>query len=153
MFNIVLVHPDIPQNTGNIVRTCAATGAILHLVKPLGFKIGDKYLKRAGLDYWSSATVKIYEDFSEFERLNPNGNYFLATSKGSENYCNFKFEKWDYLIFGSETAGLSEDIHNKYKDRRMRIPMREKIRCLNLSNAVNIVLFEAIRQNNFDGLV
>ncbi|MBQ9624871.1 MAG: tRNA (uridine(34)/cytosine(34)/5-carboxymethylaminomethyluridine(34)-2'-O)-methyltransferase TrmL [Clostridia bacterium] len=153
MFNIVLVHPDIPQNTGNIVRTCAATGAILHLIKPLGFSVSDRYLKRAGLDYWTHATVKIYESFEEFEEQNKEGKYFLATSKGDVFYTEKTFNKGDYLIFGSETAGLPEYIHKKYEKGRMRIPMREGIRCLNLSNAVALVLYEAERQNGFEGLV
>lgn len=153
MFNIVLVHPDIPQNTGNIVRTCAATGAVLHLVKPLGFSVSDKYLKRAGLDYWSEATVKIYDCFEDFERQNPNGNYYISTSKGSKPFTDFRFKDGDYLIFGSETCGLPDYIHGKYEQGRMRIPMRKGIRCLNLSNAVAIVIYEAIRQNDFHGLV
>ncbi|MBQ5850636.1 MAG: tRNA (uridine(34)/cytosine(34)/5-carboxymethylaminomethyluridine(34)-2'-O)-methyltransferase TrmL [Lachnospiraceae bacterium] len=152
MFNIVLVHPDIPQNTGNIVRTCAATNSILHLIKPLGFSVSDKYLKRAGLDYWSHATVKIYNSFEEFEEKNP-GNYFLVTSKGSRSYTDFKFKTGDYLIFGSETAGLPDSIHEKYRDTRMRIPMIEGIRCLNLSNAVAVIIYEGERQNSFNGFV
>lgn len=153
MFNIVLVHPDIPQNTGNIVRSCAATGAILHLIKPLGFSVSDRYLKRAGLDYWSHATVKIYDSFEEFEEKNPEGNYYLATSHGTVPYTEMKFTPGDYLIFGSETKGLPDYIHEKYPKGRMRIPMREGIRCLNLSNAAALVLYEAERQNGFEGLI
>ena len=153
MFNIVLVHPDIPQNTGNIVRTCAATGAVLHLIKPLGFSIEDKYLKRAGLDYWDEATVKVYDSFEEFEEKNPTGKRYLCTTKGSKCYCDFEFSDGDYLVFGSETKGLPDSIHESYPDTRIRIPMREGIRCLNLSNAVNIILFKAIRQNGFEGLI
>lgn len=153
MFNIVLVHPDIPQNTGNIVRTCAATGSILHLIKPLGFSVTDRYLKRAGLDYWSHATVKLYDSFEEFEEKNRDGRYFLATSKGSKAFTEFEFKTGDYLIFGSETAGLPDYIHKKYGEGRMRIPMLDGIRCLNLSNSVAIVVYEAERQNDFKGFV
>ena len=153
MFNIVLVHPDIPQNTGNIVRTCAATGSILHLIKPLGFSISDKYLKRAGLDYWSHATVKIYESFEEFEIKNMEGSYFLATSKGSRLFTDFEYKDGAYIIFGSETKGLPDYIHEKYWQNRIRIPMREGIRCLNLANSAAIVLYEAERQNRFKGLI
>ena len=152
MFNIVLVHPDIPQNTGNVVRTCAATGAILHLIKPLGFSVSDRYLKRAGLDYWSHATVKTYDSFEEFENKNKQGRFFLATSHGDRFYTDMKFTPGDYLIFGSETKGLPDYIHEKYKDGRMRVPMRGGIRCLNLSNAVALVVYEAERQNGFAGL-
>lgn len=153
MFNIVLVHPDIPQNTGNIVRTCAATGAVLHLIKPLGFSVSDRYLKRAGLDYWNEATVKLYENFQEFEQANTTGKYYLATSKGSKPFTDFTYRPGDYFIFGSETKGLPDYIHDKYSKGRMRIPMRQGIRCLNLANSVAVVVYEGIRQNGFTDLV
>lgn len=151
MFNIVLFQPEIPQNTGNIVRTCAVTGSVLHLIKPLGFKIDEKSVKRAGLDYWDSVKINVYENFYEFLHKNENANIYLLTSKGDRRYCDVSFKDGDYLVFGQETKGLPKEIHEMFKNRNLRIPMldNEKARCLNLSNSVCVVLYEALRQNNY----
>lgn len=152
MINIVLVEPEIPQNTGNIARTCAATGAKLHLVKPLGFSVEDKYLKRAGLDYWSLVDLKIYEDFKEFTDTNPSENKYFVTTKAKKCYTDVAYDDDCYLVFGKETAGLPAAILNAHPDKCIRIPMRGEARSLNLSNSVAIVAYEAIRQNGFIGL-
>ena len=154
--NIVLVEPEIPQNTGNIVRTCAATGAKLHLVRPLGFQISDRYVKRAGLDYWDKLEIEEHNSFSKFlEKYNPNNhNMFFVTSKGTHKYTEHKYNEMEeiYILFGKETKGLPEEIMKQYLDKTIRIPMREGIRSLNLSNAVAIVTYEILRQNNFQDL-
>lgn len=154
--NVVLVEPEIPQNTGNIVRTCAATGAKLHLVKPLGFSIADRYLKRAGLDYWDKLEIEEHESFLEFlEKYKPEQeNMFFVTSKGIHQYTEPKYKQMDeaFVLFGKETKGLPEDIMKQYLDQTIRIPMIEGIRCLNLSNAVSIVTYEILRQTNFENL-
>ena len=154
--NIVMVEPEIPQNTGNIARTCAAIGAKLHLVKPLGFKIDDKYLKRAGLDYWDKLDIEEHESFKLFlEKYKPeDNNMFFVTTKGKQVYSQEMFNGFDeiFVLFGKETKGLPEDILKKYIDKTIRIPMRETLRSLNLSNSVAIVAYEIFRQNNFDGL-
>ena len=153
--NIVLYQPEIPQNTGNIARSCAATGASLHLIKPLGFSIDDKYLKRAGLDYWSLLDLHVYENIDEFFEKNSNGSFYFSTTKGVKNYTDFVFEENPFIIFGKETAGLPKEILEKYRERTMRIPMVnvEKARSLNLSNSVAIVLYEALRQQGFLNLI
>mgnify|MGYP001251445098 FL=1 len=150
--NIVLVEPEIPPNTGNIARLCAAIGADLHLVKPLGFSIDDKHLKRAGLDYWHLVDVYLYENFWDFEEKNPQGDRFLATTKASRFYNEVRYTKGCYLVFGKETKGLSDDIRNRYPDRQIRLPMIAEARSLNLSNSVAVVAYEALRQLNFPGL-
>lgn len=154
--NVVLVEPEIPQNTGNIVRTCAATGTKLHLVEPLGFQISDRYLKRAGLDYWDKLEIEKHISFSEFlKKYNPlEKNMFFVTSKGTHRYDKPKYKDMDevFLIFGKETKGLPEDIMQKYIEKTVRIPMIDGIRCLNLSNAVSILTYEVLRQNNFANL-
>ena len=154
--NIVMVEPEIPQNTGNIARTCAAIGAKLHLVKPLGFKIDDKYLKRAGLDYWDKLDIEEHDSFKLFlEKYKPeDNNMFFVTTKGKQVYSQEMFNGFDeiFVLFGKETKGLPEDILKKYIDKTIRIPMRETLRSLNLSNSVAIVAYEIFRQNNFDGL-
>ncbi len=154
--NIVLVEPEIPQNTGNIVRTCAATGAKLHLVRPLGFQISDRYLKRAGLDYWDKLEIEEHDSFKKFlERYNPNeNNMFFVTSKGTHKYTEQNYQTMEevFVLFGKETKGLPEDVMKKYLDKTIRIPMIDGIRCLNLSNAVSIVAYEILRQHNFDNL-
>ena len=154
--NIVMVEPEIPQNTGNIARTCAAIGAKLHLVKPLGFKINDKYLKRAGLDYWNKLDIEEHESFKFFlEKYKPeDNNMFFVTTKGKQVYSQEIYNGIDeiFVLFGKETKGLPEDILKKYIDKTIRIPMRETLRSLNLSNSVAIVAYEIFRQNNFDGL-
>ena len=151
--NVVLVEPEIPQNTGNIVRTCAATGAKLHLVRPYGFQITDKYLKRAGLDYWDKMDIEEHISFKEFlNKYDPlKNNMFFVTSKGTHKYTEINYNKMDeiFILFGKETKGLPEDIMKKYIEKTIRIPMIEGIRCLNLSNTVAIVTYEILRQHDF----
>ena len=153
--NIVLYQPEIPQNTGNIARSCAATGTPLHLIKPLGFSIEDKYLKRAGLDYWSLLDLHIYEDLEEFLNQNKDAKVYLATTKGEKYYSDFKFEEECFIMFGKETAGLPKKIMDDYRETTMRIPMvhEERARSLNLSNSVAIILYEALRQQGFSNLI
>ena len=151
--NIVLVHPEIPQNTGNIARTCAATGAVLHLVEPLGFEISDRYLKRAGLDYWHLMTLKIHKSLEAFFASCPEGARMrFATTKAPRDYCSVSYGPEDYLVFGCETKGLPETLLAERYDECVRIPMRSEARSLNLSNSVAIVLYEALRQQGFPGL-
>ena len=154
--NIVMVEPEIPQNTWNIARTCAAIGAKLHLVYPLGFSISDKAVKRAGLDYWDKLEIEEHTSFKEFlEKYKPEeNNMFFATTKGKHVYSKPDYSKMDevFLLFGKETKGLPEDILQKYIDKTIRIPMRETLRSLNLSNSVSIVVYEVLRQKNFEGL-
>ncbi|MBR4260436.1 MAG: tRNA (uridine(34)/cytosine(34)/5-carboxymethylaminomethyluridine(34)-2'-O)-methyltransferase TrmL [Clostridia bacterium] len=154
--NIVMVEPEIPQNTGNIARTCAATGAKLHLVKPLGFEITDKYLKRAGLDYWDKVEIEEHESLQDFlNKYKPEeNNMFYASTKATHCYSDVDYSKFDevFILFGKETKGLPEDLLQKYIENTIRIPMRHTLRSLNLSNSVNIILYEVLRQVNFDGL-
>ncbi len=156
--NIVMVEPEIPQNTGNIARTCAIIGAKLHLVHPLGFSINDKYLKRAGLDYWDKLEIEEHESFSKFlEKYKPEeNNMFFATTKAQHCYTDVDYSKYKneevFVLFGKETKGLPEDILQKYIDKTIRIPMRPVLRSLNLSNSVCIIAYEILRQNNFEGL-
>ena len=154
--HIVLVEPEIPQNTGNIARTCAIIGAKLHLVKPLGFEISDKYLKRAGLDYWDKLDMEIHESFEKFlNKYNPeNSNMFFVTTKGKHCYTEVQYPKYEevFMLFGIETKGLPEDILKKYLQNTVRIPMRENFRSLNLSNSVAIVAYEMLRQDEFKNL-
>ena len=150
--HIVLVEPEIPANTGNIARTCAVTGTSLHLIKPLGFSIDDKHLKRAGLDYWDKLDIYLYDSFWELTQKYPQGKFYLLTTKGTKNYADIKYEKDDFLVFGKETAGLAQEIHDAYADTRIRIPMGKDIRSLNLSNSAAIVLYEALRQQGFPNL-
>ena len=148
--NIVLLEPEIPQNTGNIGRTCCATGTKLHLIEPMGFKINEKSVKRAGMDYWEHLDVTIYESYEDFLEKNPNAKIWMATTKGPNRYSDVKFEENDYIMFGKESAGIPEEILMEHKDNCVRIPMINEIRSLNLSNSVAIVLYEALRQNHFD---
>ena len=150
--NIVLVEPEIPQNTGNIVRTCAATGARLHIVKPMGFEIDDKKLKRAGLDYWHFLNIQYYENLDDFFEKNKDGRFYYLSSKGTASYTDVKFSDGDFLLFGKETKGLPEQLLIDHPERAIRIPMISDARCLNLSNSVAIVVYEALRQNNFETL-
>ncbi len=150
--NIVLVNPEIPSNTGNIARTCAITGTVLHLVKPLGFSLADKYLKRAGLDYWSLVDVIIYDDLDDFMKKNKNGNFYFLTTKAKLRYSDATFKDNDYLFFGAETKGLPESLLKDNYDKSLRIPMKAITRSLNLANSANIVLYEALRQLDFPGL-
>lgn len=151
MLNIVLFEPEIPSNTGNIARTCVLTDTSLHLIKPLGFSLSDKYLKRAGLDYWDLLDLHVYENFGDFLKKNNNPELYLLSTKADKNLSEMKIEDGAYLLFGKETAGLPQEIHDKYPNTRFRIPMRvhEKCRSLNLSNSVNIALYEALRQNDY----
>ena len=149
MFNIVLVEPEIPENTGNISRTCAITGARLHLVRPLGFSTDDKHLKRAGLDYWKYLDITYYDSFEEFETKNTGGRFFLLSTHAKQNYADAQYKDGDFLIFGKETAGLGEKILSKHSENAFRIPMLDDRRSLNLSNSVAIVLYEALRQQGF----
>jgi tRNA (cytidine/uridine-2'-O-)-methyltransferase len=149
--NIVLVEPEIPQNTGNIARTCAATGSRLHLVEPLGFKIDDRQLKRAGLDYWHLLDIRMYKCLDDFFEQNP-GRYFFASTKAGICYTDASYQDGDYLFFGKETKGLPEDLLRQRYASAVRIPMITDARSLNLSNAVAIVTFEALRQLGFPNM-
>ena len=151
--NIVLVEPEIPQNTGNIVRTCAAIGANLHMVKPLGFSVEDKYLKRAGLDYWNEVNIKYYDSFLELKQLFPKKQFYFASTKAIHSYTEIKYKEECFLVFGKESAGLPEELLLENKEHCIRIPMKKNIRSLNLSNSVAVIAFEAIRQRGFKGLV
>ncbi|MFN2363180.1 MAG: tRNA (uridine(34)/cytosine(34)/5-carboxymethylaminomethyluridine(34)-2'-O)-methyltransferase TrmL [Halarsenatibacteraceae bacterium] len=149
--NVVLVEPRIPQNTGNIARTCAVTGSSLHLVKPLGFSLKDKYLKRAGLDYWDDLDIHIHESFDDFLKKHQDDKLYLFSTKAAKTYTEEKFTGDEYLIFGKETAGLPEDFIKDNLPSSLRIPMRDYARSLNLANSVAIVLYEAYRQLDFPG--
>lgn len=151
MMNIVLHEPEMPANTGNIGRTCVATGSRLHLIEPLGFRINEKELKRAGLDYWKDLDVTVYDDFEDFLAKNPEckGKLYMATTKAHKSYTDAAFEEDAYIMFGKESAGIPEEILVDYEPYCVRIPMLENIRSLNLSNSVAIVLYEALRQNHF----
>lgn len=151
MFNIVLVEPEIPQNTGNIARTCAATGCTLHLVKPLGFEISDKYLKRAGLDYWQYVTVKIWDNVEQLFAAYPEGKFYFFTTKGRHRHDEAHFCEGDFLVFGKETKGLPEELLMQNEKTCVRIPMLGDLRSLNLSNSVAIAVYEGLRQNDFKG--
>lgn len=150
--NIVLHEPEIPQNTGNIARTCAATGAALHLIKPLGFEIDDKKLKRAGLDYWDKLDITYYESTDDFYKKHKDKNIFYFSTKAPRDYTSPKYEGEVWLMFGKETKGIDEDILYQNYDKCVRIPMRDTLRSLNLSNSVAIAVYEILRQNNFEGL-
>lgn len=152
--NIVLFQPEIPPNTGNIARSCAATGTKLHLIKPLGFSIEDKHVKRAGLDYWDLLNLKVYENLEEFFQSYPSSTFFFATTKGKKFYTEVQFEDECFIMFGKETAGLPPELLKVHEEQCIRIPMveNEKARSLNLSNSVNIILYEALRQNGFQNL-
>ncbi len=150
--HIVLVAPEIPQNTGNIARTCAATGAMLHLVKPLGFSLDDRYMRRAGLDYWHMMDYRVWEDLNHFLKEHHGARMHFATTKAPKSYAEAAYEPDDYLVFGCETRGLPETLLTGVYDKCIRIPMRPGARSLNLSNSVAVVLYEALRQHNFAGL-
>lgn len=152
MLNIVLVEPEIPQNTGNIARTCAATNSVLHLVGPLGFSLEDKYLKRAGLDYWHLVDIRYYENYAEFEEKNPSADKYFLTTKAKKCYTDVTYGPNSYLVFGKETAGLPMQLLQANWERCVRIPMSDEARSLNLSNSVAIVVYEALRQLKFEGL-
>lgn len=150
--NIVLLEPEMPANTGNIGRTCVATDSKLHLIEPLGFKINDKTVRRAGLDYWEHLDVEIYDDFDDFLRKNPGAKIFMATTKAKKTYTEVEYGPDDYIMFGKESAGIPEEILVENEETAIRIPMNYEIRSLNLSNSVAIVLYEALRQQNFEGM-
>jgi tRNA (cytidine/uridine-2'-O-)-methyltransferase len=150
--NIVLVEPQIPQNTGNISRTCAVTGARLHLIRPLGFEVSDKYLKRAGLDYWDKLDITYYENLNDFFARNVGGEFFYFTTKGFKIHSDFEYPNNAYLIFGREDKGLPESLLCENTERCARIPMRENLRSLNLSNSVAIATYEVLRQWNYPDL-
>lgn len=154
MFNVVLVEPRIPQNTGNIARTCAATGCGLHIVRPTAFEITDKNLKRAGLDYWQYLNVQYYDGLDDFfaKTASENSRYFYATTKAPHTYVDVEYKDNDYLLFGREDAGLPEELLYEHEERCIRIPMIEEARSLNLSNAAAIVVYEAMRQIGFENL-
>ncbi len=148
--NIVLFEPEIPANTGNIGRTCVATGTRLHLIEPLGFRLNEKEIKRAGMDYWEHLDVTRYINFEDFLERNPGAKIYMATTKGLNVYTEVNYEPDCYIMFGKESAGIPEEILVNNRENCIRIPMLSEIRSLNLSNSVAVVLYEALRQNNFD---
>lgn len=150
--NIVLYSPEIPQNTGNISRTCAVTGARLHIIKPMGFEISDRTLKRAGLDYWDKLDVTYYENYDEFMRQNEGGRKFYFSSHAQKSYAEVEYQSGDYLIFGRESVGLPRELVKENTDTAIRIPMRSDVRCLNLSNSVAVAVYEILRQDGFEGM-
>ena len=152
MLNIVLYEPEIPANTGNIGRTCVATGTRLHLIEPLGFRLDEKSLKRAGMDYWKDLDVTTYIDFNDFMEKNPGAKSYMATTKAPNVYTDVEYEPDCYIMFGKESAGIPEEVLVEHKEDSIRIPMLGDIRSLNLGNSVAIVLYEALRQNGFRGM-
>ena len=152
MLNIVLFEPEIPANTGNIGRTCVATNTRLHLIEPLGFRLDEKSLRRAGMDYWKDLDVTTYIDFDDFLSKNPGAKIYMATTKAPNVYTDVSYEPDCYIMFGKESAGIPEEILVHHKDDSIRIPMVGDIRSLNLSNSVAIVLYEALRQNGFENM-
>ncbi len=152
MINIVLHEPEMPANTGNIGRTCVATGARLHLIEPMGFRINDKTVKRAGLDYWDRLDVTIYDDWNDFINKNPGAKLYMATTKAEHTYDEVSYEEDCYIVFGKESAGIPEEILVDHRSTCVRIPMMPGERSLNLSNSVAILLYEALRQQHFPGL-
>ena len=150
--NIVLHEPEIPANTGNIGRTCVATGTALHLIKPLGFDISDKAVRRAGMDYWKDLELYVYENFDDFVSKNPGARIYMATTKAKKAYTQVEYSENDFIMFGKESAGIPEEILVKYEETAVRIPMIGAIRSLNLSNSAAIVLYEALRQQDFEGM-
>jgi tRNA (cytidine/uridine-2'-O-)-methyltransferase len=150
MLNIVLFEPEIPANTGNIGRTCVATGTRLHLIEPLGFRLDEKSLRRAGMDYWKDLDVTTYIDFQDFMEKNPGAKIYMATTKAQKVYTEVSYEPDCYIMFGKESAGIPEEILKEHPDTAVRIPMLDEIRSLNLGNSVAIMLYEALRQNGFE---
>jgi tRNA (cytidine/uridine-2'-O-)-methyltransferase len=153
MFHVVLVEPEIPQNAGNIARTCAATGTCLHMIKPLGFEVSDRYLKRAGLDYWHLVDIRYYDSFAELQEKYPDARFFYFTTKALHRHSDVKFRDGDFLVFGKETKGLPEELLLQHKEECLRIPMFSEARSLNLSNSVAIAVYEALRQTDYEGLL
>ena len=154
-FHIVFVEPEIPPNTGNIARTCAATGTVLHLIKPLGFEVSDRTVRRAGLDYWPLVNLSIHDSLPDFFRQYPDRPKYYVTTKGRHIYSEIAFERGAMFLFGKETKGLDRQLLSAHEDRTLRIPMLpdERLRSLNLANAANIILFEALRQTGYPGMV
>lgn len=150
--NIVLCEPEIPQNTGNIARTCAAVGASLHLIKPLGFEIDDRKLKRAGLDYWHLLDITYYDGLDDFFAKNPDAAVYFFSTKAPKSFSEVTYPEKVYLMFGKETAGLPEELLLSHPDTTVRIPMRDHLRSLNLSNSVAVAVYEVLRQRNYEGL-
>ncbi|KXZ39298.1 tRNA (cytidine/uridine-2'-O-)-methyltransferase [Alkalithermobacter thermoalcaliphilus JW-YL-7 = DSM 7308] len=152
--NIVLVEPEIPQNTGNIVRTCAATGSNLHLVRPLGFSVEDKYLKRSGLDYWNLVNIQYYDSFEQVKEKNKNALFYYATTKANKTHSDVEYDENTFIVFGKETKGLPEELLNANKNHCIRIPMVDikEARSLNLANSVAIVVYEALRQLKYPNM-
>lgn len=150
--HIVLVEPEIPANTGNIARTCAATGVHLHLVRPLGFSTDDRALKRAGLDYWHAVHIEYHESYSEVQQLYPHRRFFLATTKARQSYTQFEYLDGDFFVFGKETKGLPVELLDATPELCMRMPMTDQVRSLNLANSAAIVIYEALRQIGFPGM-
>lgn len=153
MLHIVLVEPEIPSNTGNISRTCAVTGAVLHLVRPLGFSTDDRQLKRAGLDYWNLLDIRYHDSIHDLWDKHPDARFFYIETSGQRGYADVSYQSGDFLVFGKETKGLSEEILSRHPENIVRIPIRPGARSLNLSNAVAIVAFEAFRQLGFPNMV
>lgn len=151
-FHIVLVEPEIPYNTGNIARTCAATGVKLHLVRPLGFSTEDRYLKRAGCDYWHEVEITYYDSFDEVQAAFPDSRFFFTTTKAEKVFTDFTFQAGDLFVFGKETAGLPDELLQANRETCMRVPMESPVRSLNLSNVAAIVVYEALRQIGYPGL-
>ncbi|MGB4661622.1 MAG: tRNA (cytidine(34)-2'-O)-methyltransferase [Mobilitalea sp.] len=150
--NIVLLEPEIPANTGNIGRTCVASGTKLHLIEPMGFRLDEKQIKRAGLDYWKDLDLEVYDSYRDFTEKNPNAKVYMATTKAQNSYTHVEFEPDSFIMFGKESAGIPEELLLANKDNCIRIPMIGEVRSLNLGNSVAIVLYEALRQNNFEGM-
>ena len=152
MINIVLIEPEIPQNAGNIVRTCSAIGAKLYLVKPLGFELSDKHFKRAGLDYFQLACMEVIDDFDSLYEANKEKTFYFASTKSEKIYSEVKYPEDCFIVFGKESFGIRESLLKQHYDKCIRIPMRKEARSLNLSNSVSIIAYEAMRQQNFEGL-
>lgn len=152
MINVVLYSPEIPQNTGNISRTCAVTGARLHIIKPIGFEISDRTLKRAGLDYWDKLDVTYYDSYEDFLTKNEGAEAYYFTAHATASYADVHYPEDVYLVFGRESVGLPQELVEANADRALRIPMRGEVRCLNLSNAVAVAVYEVLRQGGFEGM-
>ena len=152
MINIVLYSPEIPQNTGNISRTCAVTGARLHIIKPIGFEISDRTLKRAGLDYWDKLDVTYYDNYEDFMTRNPEGKKYYFSAHAAHSFAEVDYPDGVYLIFGRESVGLPKELIEENAESTLRIPMRKTLRCLNLSNSVAIAVYEVLRRSGYEGL-
>lgn len=153
MINVVLVEPEIPQNTGNIGRTCVAVGAALHLIEPLGFDISEKAVKRAGMDYWDKINLHVYKNYKDFAEKNQGISLYMATTKALRTYADVDYQENAFIMFGPESRGIPEDILKQNRENCIRIPMLETIRSLNLSNSAAVILYEALRQHNFKGML